>query len=152
MKAEWPYPEWSQCPPGTFRRIKGRLRRRNQRQALGRLGVATLVLAVASGLWIARSPLDHGVILPGLQNDLEFAGLRCSEVIRFAQVLQDGGSLPDETLESMKAHIEECPHCESRFEGMELPIGLLLPRFWQTMVTLAQAEPPSSPAPAFIHP
>jgi len=114
--------EWQPCPPGELERVAGRVRLRQRREALRKIGAAAAA-ATAAGLagvgtvyWLSRDAMPH------------YGGLACNEVM---PLLDDyhAGRLEPPLAGQVTLHLRKCPRCGPHYRrtyGVE--IGVLRPR------------------------
>lgn len=102
---------WNECPPGELQRMAERLKIRQRRQALKRIGsAATALTVVSAGGYVAGRWL-----LGPAEN--RYGGIACSEVM---PLLTDyrAKKLDPPLMRKIAAHLAECPHCGPMYRKM----------------------------------
>ncbi len=106
-----PSPEWGPAPANEVARLGKRLRRRSsRRQFLRAAATAASVIAAGGSAWLFWT--NSG------EREYDFAGIRCSEVIRRGKDYMAGRVL-ESARGQIATHIARCPHCGPLFEKME---------------------------------
>jgi anti-sigma factor RsiW len=109
---------WKPCPPGEFAHLSERLRQRRQRRQFLQavLAAAAAFVGVGGGLaaYLARTrPSALSQPMP----DMDFAGIKCSQVRQVADSYVRG-DLDPETRQRVTKHIAQCPNCNRLINSM----------------------------------
>ncbi len=96
---------WEPCQVGLLVGCSRRAKSAQTRKTLAQIGggVLAVILVVGLGAWSANG-WRH-------QDEHHFGGIACSEVQKSIPSMM-AGDLPDDVLQRVKIHLEECPICQ----------------------------------------
>ncbi len=110
-KKSTPVDDWQPCPPGELKRMADRIRLRERRKALKKMGAAGAALLVAvGGGYLAKEWFDQ-------PREYHFGGIACSEVM---PLLPDyrAGKLDELLRNQVSEHLDKCPNCGPMYRRM----------------------------------
>ena len=117
---ETPNETWQPCRPGEFADLSKRLRARRLQRTVFHTSVgAMLCLLIVAGIWATRTQQEK---------EYHFAGISCSRVWGLASAMKMNKLEPG-LRDQVRAHVMECPRCQSRFKAMGMAVSNVDQRF-----------------------
>jgi len=126
--------QWGACPEGTLRQLAAKRAATRRNSALLQVGsgVSVMLLLLAVGYFFV-SHLFSPVVN-------HFGGIACTEV-RALMPEYIAGRLDEPRAEKVRAHLDQCPHCEDAYRKMfEKHAGADLPSAVAARAVAARGE------------